>query len=48
VGVSTIAEGVEDADTLATLAVIGIDFAQGFHLARPEPLAAFFKSLVRS
>ncbi len=47
VGVSTIAEGVEDADTLATLTGIGIDFAQGYHLARPEPLAAFFKSLVQ-
>jgi PAS domain S-box-containing protein len=33
----TVAEGVEDAATLELLRELGVDFAQGFHLARPEP-----------
>lgn len=33
----TVAEGVEDADTLRLLRGYGIDCAQGFHLARPGP-----------
>ncbi len=33
----TIAEGVEDAETLALLRGLDVDFAQGFHIARPEP-----------
>ena len=36
-GYETIAEGVEDAETLATLVDYGIDFAQGFHIGRPSP-----------
>jgi PAS domain S-box-containing protein len=36
----TIAEGVEDAETLKILGELGADFAQGFHLGRPKPLAA--------
>jgi diguanylate cyclase (GGDEF)-like protein/PAS domain S-box-containing protein len=35
-GVQTVGEGVEDADTLELLASLGVDFAQGFHIARPE------------
>ncbi len=35
----TVAEGVEDADTLALLADLGVDFAQGFHIARPAPFS---------
>ena len=38
-GCETIAEGVEDGDTLALLREFGVDFAQGFHLGRPQPLA---------
>ena len=34
----TIAEGVEDAETLALLEEFGVDFAQGFHLGRPAPI----------
>jgi PAS domain S-box-containing protein len=34
----TIAEGVEDAETLALLREYGVDYAQGFHLGRPAPL----------
>ena len=36
--VATIAEYVENAAILAALAGIGVDFAQGYHVARPEPL----------
>jgi EAL domain-containing protein (putative c-di-GMP-specific phosphodiesterase class I) len=35
----TIAEGVEDAETLAILAGLDVDFAQGFHIARPAPFS---------
>ncbi len=33
----TVAEGVEDAETLEMLCRFGVDFAQGHHIARPEP-----------
>jgi PAS domain S-box-containing protein len=36
---NTIAEGVEDAETLALLAELGAHYAQGYHLGIPEPLA---------
>jgi PAS domain S-box-containing protein len=36
-GYETIAEGVEDAETLALLLAYGVDFAQGFHIGRPAP-----------
>ena len=39
-GQQTIAEGVEDAETLAVLRDYGVDFAQGFHLGRPTPIKA--------
>jgi EAL domain-containing protein (putative c-di-GMP-specific phosphodiesterase class I) len=35
----TVAEGVEDAETLELLREYGVDLAQGYHLGRPEPLA---------
>jgi len=35
-GITTIAESVENAETLATLQEIGVDYAQGFGIARPE------------
>lgn len=37
-GVRTIAEFVEDEETLARLRAIGIDYAQGFGIARPGPI----------
>jgi PAS domain S-box-containing protein len=37
-GSQTIAEGVEDSETLALLGDSGVDFAQGYHLGRPAPL----------
>ena len=38
-GLRTVAEGVEDADTLRRLTALGCDVAQGYHLARPMPAA---------
>lgn len=37
--VQTVAEFVEDAETLALLTMMGVDYAQGFHLAAPAPVA---------
>ena len=37
-GKRTIAEFVEDAETLEMLRSIGVDCAQGFHIGRPKPL----------
>jgi EAL domain-containing protein (putative c-di-GMP-specific phosphodiesterase class I) len=37
-GIKTIAEGVEDEETLGLLAEYGIDFAQGYHIDRPAPV----------
>lgn len=37
-GMQTIAEFVEDRKTLEQLAAIGIDYAQGYGIAKPEPL----------
>jgi EAL domain-containing protein (putative c-di-GMP-specific phosphodiesterase class I) len=38
-GLETIGEGVEDAETLTLLREYGVDYAQGYHLGRPTPLA---------
>jgi diguanylate cyclase (GGDEF)-like protein len=40
-GLKIIAEGVEDADTLDRLALLGCDLAQGYHLSRPLPAPEF-------
>ena len=37
-GLQTIAEGVEDQETLDLLRDFGVDHAQGFHVGRPAPL----------
>jgi PAS domain S-box-containing protein len=44
-GQQTIAEGVEDRETLALLGESGVDFAQGYHLGRPAPLTGIAASL---
>ena len=36
-GIQTVAEGVEDAATLELLTTLEVDFAQGYHLGRPQP-----------
>ncbi|MGQ0835258.1 MAG: PAS domain S-box protein [Gammaproteobacteria bacterium] len=38
-GIHTVAECVESADVLAELGRLGVDFAQGFFVARPRPIA---------
>ena len=40
-GLTLVAEGVEDADTGAVLAALGCDVAQGYGIARPMPVEAF-------
>lgn len=37
-GIATVAEKVETADVLELLMEIGVDYAQGYHIARPQPL----------
>jgi EAL domain-containing protein (putative c-di-GMP-specific phosphodiesterase class I) len=37
-GIRTIAEGVEDRATVEALRKIGVDYAQGYWIAAPEPL----------
>ena len=41
-GYQTIAEGVEDAETLALLKELGVDLAQGYFLGRPAPLTSAY------
>jgi EAL domain-containing protein (putative c-di-GMP-specific phosphodiesterase class I) len=43
----TVAEGVEDAATLALLQELGVEFAQGYHIARPEPADSHETSQLR-
>jgi EAL domain-containing protein (putative c-di-GMP-specific phosphodiesterase class I) len=37
-GIKTVAEFVEDAETLDLLRKFGVTYAQGYHIGRPEPL----------
>jgi EAL domain-containing protein (putative c-di-GMP-specific phosphodiesterase class I) len=39
-GIKTIAEFVEDQRTMDLLRDLGVDFAQGYHLGKPEPVSA--------
>jgi EAL domain-containing protein (putative c-di-GMP-specific phosphodiesterase class I) len=39
-GLETVAEGVEDGETLALLRELGVDYAQGYFIARPAPVDA--------
>ena len=38
IGLKTIAEWVENHQTLAAVAALGVDYAQGYWLCRPQPL----------
>jgi EAL domain-containing protein (putative c-di-GMP-specific phosphodiesterase class I) len=42
-GQTVVAEGIEDAATLALLRKMGCDHAQGFFLGRPQPFAIFLR-----
>jgi PAS domain S-box-containing protein len=42
-GLRTIAEGVEDGETLRLLRQLGAEYAQGFHLGRPAPVSEIAK-----
>jgi hypothetical protein len=44
-GLTIIAEGVEDRETLEHLALLGCDLAQGYHLSRPMAAEAFTRWL---
>jgi len=44
-GVSSIAEGVEDAATLGLLQELGCDCVQGYHIAHPQPAEKLIESL---
>ena len=37
-GSKTVAESVESADIMAALLLVGVDFAQGYHIGRPVPM----------
>ena len=43
-GMKTIAEWAEDMETVQTLAEIGVDYVQGFVVARPQPPAAILQA----
>mgnify|MGYP006286871275 CR=1 FL=1 len=40
-GLTTIAEFVENAQVVEILRSLGVDYAQGYHLARPQPLSGY-------
>ena len=42
----TVAEGVEAADELEQLRLLGLDYSQGFHHARPMPVEDFAEFVV--
>lgn len=43
-GIKTIAEYVENSEIVDELKVIGVDFAQGYHLGKPMPLDELFNA----
>jgi EAL domain-containing protein (putative c-di-GMP-specific phosphodiesterase class I) len=47
-GLSVVAEGVENEDTLTLLGTLGCDLAQGYHISRPVPYETFLGWLARA
>ncbi len=39
-GIKTVAEFVTDEKTMEMVRDLGVDFAQGYHLGKPEPVSA--------
>ncbi|GGL93316.1 hypothetical protein GCM10010840_34190 [Deinococcus aerolatus] len=46
-GLEVVAEGIENASTLARLQALGCDLGQGYHLARPQPAAQAVAGMVQ-
>ena len=46
-GLTVVAEGVENAATAARLTELGCPFAQGYHFGRPEPLAVMVERFAK-
>ncbi|MBC7550513.1 MAG: EAL domain-containing protein, partial [Cellulomonas sp.] len=46
-GLSVVAEGIEEAEQHRLLALWGCDMAQGYHISRPLPAAEFSAWLAR-
>lgn len=46
-GLRTVAEHIEDADTLAKVQAMGVHFGQGYHFHRPEPLKGLLEAAAR-
>jgi PAS domain S-box-containing protein len=46
-GLKTIGEGVEDPETLQLLRELSVDYAQGYHIGRPAPLASVYPEQLR-
>ena len=46
-GIQTVAEYVESEAIASELRILGVDYAQGYHIGRPEPLAGLLESLTR-
>jgi EAL domain-containing protein (putative c-di-GMP-specific phosphodiesterase class I) len=46
-GTLTVAEFVGDADTVALLRQLGVDYGQGYHLGRPAPVEKLLPSLLQ-
>jgi diguanylate cyclase (GGDEF)-like protein len=47
IGAMTVAESVESADIDLLLRQVGVDFGQGYHYARPEPLSGLLQRLAQ-
>jgi EAL domain-containing protein (putative c-di-GMP-specific phosphodiesterase class I) len=45
-GIKTIAEHVENEEVLEVVKDLGIDYAQGYYLGKPEPLEKKLKKYV--
>ena len=45
-GKQTVAEYVEDAETLELRSRLGVDFAQGYHIGVPQPVSAWLGQTV--
>ena len=48
IGISAVAEGVENAEQLAQLEALGCPLVQGYYLARPQPAPDTERLLVSS